>query len=96
MSLIISRDERTDVQDSAFPNWQLHYLDAIAPGAPETLPARVADAEKMILSRLEQLVGIPERRMEEEAIREALDALYVIKRDKLDFPDWRVTLTESV
>jgi hypothetical protein len=84
------------MEDSAFPNWQLYYLDAVAPGSAETLPARVADAEQAILSRLERLMRIPERRMEEEAIREALDALYVIKRDKLNFPDWRVTLPEPV
>jgi hypothetical protein len=84
------------VEDSAFPNWQLRYLDAIAPGSAETLPDRVADAEKAILSRLERLVRLPERRMEEEAIKEALDALYVIKRDKLHFPDWRVNLPEPV
>lgn len=34
--------------------------------------------------------------MEEEAIREALDALYLIKRDKLDFPDWRANPSEPV
>jgi hypothetical protein len=96
LSLIIFADCRTDMEDSAFPNWQLYYLDAVAPGSAETLPARVADAEKAILSRLERLVRLPERRTEEEAIRQALDALYVIKRDKLDFPDWRVTQPEPV
>ena len=84
------------MEDLTFPNWQLYYLDAVAPGAPETLPARVADAEKAILSRLERLVRLPERRMEEEAIREALDALYVIKRDQLAFPDWRANAPEPV
>jgi hypothetical protein len=84
------------MEHSAFPNWQLHYLDAVAPGSAETLSARVADAEKAILSRLERLVRMPERCMEEDAIKEALDALYVIKRDKLDFPDWRVNLPEAV
>jgi hypothetical protein len=84
------------MEDPAFPTWQLHYLDAVAPGSPETLPARVADAEKAILSRLERLVRMPDRLLEEEAIRVALDALYVIKRDKLDFPDWRVKSPEPV
>lgn len=36
--------------------------------------------------RLAELVGNPEREMEEFAIRDALHSLYVIKKGKLDFP----------
>jgi hypothetical protein len=71
-----------------FPNWQVQYFAALSEGPPETLRDRVEEAERAILIRLEQLAGGTEREMEQFAIRDALDSLYVIKRKKLDFPDW--------
>ena len=73
-------------RDLMFPAWQLPYFDALAPGSPETLSHRVDCAERAILVRLAELVSRPEREMEQFAIRDALDALYVIKKEKLDFP----------
>lgn len=73
-------------RDLMFPDWQLPYFDALAPGSPETLSQRVDYAERAILVRLAELVSRPEREMEQFAIRDALDALYVIKKEKLDFP----------
>ena len=72
--------------DLMFPDWQLPYFVALAPGSPETLGERVDCAERAILVRLAQLVSRPEREMEQFAIRDALDALYVIKKKNLDFP----------
>ena len=73
-------------RDLMFPDWQLPYFDALGPGSPETLSQRVDYAERAILVRLAELVSRPEREMEQFAIRDALDALYVIKTEKLDFP----------
>ena len=73
-------------RDLMFPDWQLPYFVALAPGAPETLRERVDYAEKAILERLAELLIRPEREMEQFAIRDALDALYTIKIEKLDFP----------
>ena len=73
-------------QGLMFPDWQLPYFVALAPGAPETLRARVDQAESLIVVRLSELIRRPEREMEKFAIRDALDALYAIKIDKLDFP----------
>ena len=69
-----------------FPDWQLHYYVALAPGSPDTLRERVDQAERAILLRLAELVSRPEREMEQFAITDALDALYTIKIEKLDFP----------
>ena len=69
-----------------FPAWQLPYFVALAPGSPETLRARVDQAETLIVARLAELIRRPEREMEKFAIRDALDALYAIKIHKLDFP----------
>ena len=73
-------------QGLMFPDWQLPYFVALAPGAPETLRARVDQAEGLIVARLSELIRRPEREVEKFAIRDALDALYAIKIDKLDFP----------
>ena len=75
-------------RDLMFPNWQLPYFFALTPGSPETLRERVDQAERAILVRLAELVSHPEREMEQFAIRDALDALYVIKTQQLDFPCW--------
>jgi hypothetical protein len=73
-------------RDLMFPEWQLPYFVALSPGSPETLRERVNYAERAILVRLAELVSIPERQMEQFAIRDALDALYAIKIEKLEFP----------
>jgi hypothetical protein len=75
-----------DERGLMFPAWQLPYFVALAPGSPETLRARVDQAERAILARLGELIRRPEREMEKFAIRDALDALYAIRIDKLDFP----------
>jgi len=72
-------------RDLMFPEWQAPYLLALTPGPPETLQERVDYAEKAILVRLAALVS-PEREIEIVAIKRALDALYVIKIQQLDFP----------
>ena len=50
------------------------------------LRERVEVAERAILVRLEVLSRTRGREDEKLAIKEALDALHVIKKDKLDFP----------
>jgi hypothetical protein len=78
---IVMEDER----DLMFPGWQLPYFVALAPGSPETLYERVDEAERAILVRLVELARRPEREMEQFALSDALDALYAIKIEKLDF-----------
>jgi hypothetical protein len=75
-----------DERDLMFPGWQLPYFVALAPGSPETLYERVDEAERAILVRLVELARRPEREMEQFALSDALDALYAIKIEKLDFP----------
>ncbi len=73
-------------RDFMFPDWQLLYFAALEPGSPQTLNERVDYAERAILVRLAELVSCPEREMEQFAIRDALDALYLITKEKLDLP----------
>jgi len=74
--------------DLIFPTWQFPYLDAVSDIPIENLRERVVLAETAILIRFEVLSRTEGREEEKLAIREALDALYVIKKDKLDFPNW--------
>jgi hypothetical protein len=64
----------------------VRYFAAVSERSQEHLSERVADAETAILIRLEELSRTSGRDLERQAINEALDALYVIKRSKLDFP----------
>ncbi len=75
--------------DLMFPTWQVPYLNAISEVSVESLRERIDLAERAILVRLEVLSRSSGRESERLAIREALDALHVIKKDKLDFPHWR-------
>lgn len=75
-------------RDLMFPDWQLQYFNALSEGSSETLRERVEDAERAILLRLRNLASTPEREMQRFAIKDALDTLYAIKINKLDFPHW--------
>jgi len=74
--------------DLKFPTWQVPYLDAVSEIPQGNLRERVDIAERAILVRLEVLSRTSGREEERVAIREALDALHTIKKDKLDFPHW--------
>ena len=72
--------------DVMFPTWQLPYLDAVSELPLGNFRERLGVAERAILIRLEVLSRTSGRAEEKLAIREALDALQTIKKDKLDFP----------
>ena len=72
--------------DVMFPTWQLPYLDAVSEMPHGNLRERLGVAERAILIRLEVLSRTSGRAAERLAIREALDALHAITRDKLDVP----------
>jgi hypothetical protein len=72
--------------DVMFPTWQLPYLAAVSEIPQGNLRERLGVAERAILIRLEVLSKASGRAAEKVAIREALDALHAIKKDKLDVP----------
>jgi len=78
------------MSDRTFPEWQREYLDALLELDPVKLPERITDAETTLLVRMHALVTGLDRDGERQAIEDALDALYLLKRDKLGFPDWRL------
>jgi len=58
---------------------------------PKKLLERIHAAEAAIFNRLQDLArsDSPDHRAEQQATADALSALRVLKRDKLQFPDWK-------
>jgi hypothetical protein len=74
-----------------YPAWQNEYQAALLELDPKKLLERVHAAETAIFNRLQELAqspNSPDQKAERQAIEDALSGLKVIKRDKLDFPDW--------
>jgi hypothetical protein len=70
------------------PEWSLKYREARLEADPKKLAERVAEAETAIFGRLQQLSRTQDGHAERQAIEDAIRALRVIKRDRLNFPDW--------
>lgn len=74
-----------------FPAWQHEYEVSIHESDPKKLLARVHAAEAAIFNRLQELSensDSPQHNAERQAIADALSVLKILKRDKLQFPDW--------
>jgi hypothetical protein len=74
-----------------YPAWQREYEASVHEPDPKKLLERMHAVEAAIFNRLQELAQASENtdhKAEEEAIAEALRTLRVLKRDKLQFPDW--------
>src|SRR5260370_18244945 len=74
-----------------YPAWQREYEASLHEPDPKKLLERVHTVEAAIFNRLQELAQTSEstdHKAEEQAIAEALRTLRVLKRDKLQFPDW--------
>lgn len=75
-----------------YPAWQSAYETCLSELEPKKLLERVHEAEAAIFNRLQQLAQSPEssdQKAERQAIADALATLRILKRDKLNFPDWK-------
>jgi hypothetical protein len=91
-----SEFSRSDSSPSlGYPEWSLKYREALLEVDPKKLFERVAEAEMAIFGRLQQLSGTQDGHAERDAIEDALRALRVIKRDRLNFPDWESRMSGS-
>ena len=83
--------ERSTPPNLHYPAWQREYEASFCEPDPKKLLERVHSAETAIFNRLQQLAqdseGV-EHKAELQAIADALSALRLLKRDKLNFPDW--------
>jgi hypothetical protein len=74
-----------------YPAWQRDYEASLREHDPKKLLERVHSAEAAIFNRLQQLAQNSEaadHKAEQQAIADALNVLRLLKRDKLNFPDW--------
>jgi hypothetical protein len=68
-------------------DWQTLYIAAMTEADKTELPARVNEAEAAIFNRLQELSRA--RNLEElTALDDAIRGLRVLKRERLNFPDW--------
>lgn len=68
-----------------YPEWQKPYHDALLELNPVKLVQRVNEAERAILSRLQEIRIGWDSRMEAQAIEDALNALRVLKNETAKF-----------
>lgn len=69
--------------------WQPVLEEIKLENDPEKLSKKLQEIEGVILERLQALHQKSDDRKEQEALKEALFTLRIIKRDKLGFPDWQ-------
>ena len=72
-----------------YPEWQAPLQDLILEFDREKLREKIQHVETLIFERFQQLSEGSDGHAELQAINDAMSVLRIIKRDKLDFPDWR-------
>src|ERR1700733_4204449 len=72
-----------------FPEWQIPFQELLQESDREGLRVQLQRVETLVFERLQYLSRQGDPEHETEVIREALQTLREIKRDRLNFPDWR-------
>jgi hypothetical protein len=68
-----------------YPEWQKPYHAVLLEPNPQKLAQRVSEAERAILSRLQEIRIGSDNRMEAQAIEDALNGLRVLKNETANF-----------
>jgi hypothetical protein len=76
------------MNDLRYPEWQKSYQDAFLEVDKQKLEAKIHLAEWKIFQRLQTISADSDHHEERSAIADAVNALRVLKRDTLDYPDW--------
>jgi len=72
-----------------YPRWQAPLQDAILEFNLDKLPAKIYLVETLIFERLQHLQIASNGSGERHAINDALEVLRTLKRERLQFPDWK-------
>ena len=72
-----------------YPEWQGPFQEALLEIVREKLQSKMMKAEEPIFQRMQQLAGTSDSEAERQAIEDAISALRVLKREKLNYPDWK-------
>jgi hypothetical protein len=73
------------MSELCYPKWQKPYHDALLELNPQKLIQRVSEAERAILSRLQEIRLSSDNRLEVQAIDDAINALRVLKNETVIF-----------
>ena len=68
--------------------WKKTFQEALVEVNPERLKEKIAESEAAIFQRLQALHFEPDNIEELRALQDASNALLVLKREVLKFPDW--------
>ena len=68
-----------------YPEWQKPYHEALLEPNLQKVAERVNEAERAILSRLQEIRVGSDNRMEAQAIEDALNGLRVLKNETVKF-----------
>jgi hypothetical protein len=71
-----------------YPEWQKSYQEALLELDKQKLEAKIHLAEWKIFKRLQTISADSDHHEERSAIADAVNALGVLKRDTLNYPDW--------
>jgi hypothetical protein len=74
--------------DGNNPEWKKIFQEALVEVNPERLKERIAESEAAIFQRLQALQSGSDSVGELRALQDASNALLVLKREVLKFPDW--------
>jgi predicted DNA-binding protein (UPF0278 family) len=77
------------MDDLKYPEWQNPFREALLELDREKLQSKMMKAEEAIFQRLQQLAETSDSHAERQAIEDAISALRVLKREKLNYPDWK-------
>jgi len=69
--------------------WQKPLRDALLELDPEQLQRKVTEAETAIFERLQELSLTPDSTEERRALQDATNSLRVLKKESLQYPDWK-------
>jgi hypothetical protein len=76
------------MSDIVYPEWQASYQEALLEVNKEKLEAKIRLAEWKIFQRLQRISADSDHHEERSAIADAVNALRVLQRDRLNYPDW--------
>jgi hypothetical protein len=73
---------------SKYPEWQIPLDEVIVEPDLAKLRVKVHVVETLIFERLKELESSKDGIAEREAINTGLHILRIVKRERLDYPDW--------
>jgi hypothetical protein len=73
------------MSELGYPMWQKPYLEALLELSPQKLVQRVDEAERAILSRLQEIATGSDSLKEVQAIEDAINGLRVLRNETVIF-----------